>query len=75
MRPVRPLLVILLVALTGCASATTPRATPAATTQHPSVAISDQPQVVFTWATQSCSDEEHPDLPVRAFRDAQGQVS
>ncbi|MEJ2665593.1 MAG: hypothetical protein P8Z81_00570 [Deinococcales bacterium] len=38
------------------------------------VQVTSKPELVFDWATQRCSDNERPDLPVRAFRGADGQV-
>jgi hypothetical protein len=74
-------LLLALLMLSACASGVTSQATPAATatTQslaslNPSVAMNGQPQVTFDWATQRCGDDEHPDLPVRAFRDANGML-
>ena len=32
------------------------------------------PQTVFSWAKDRCEDLDIPDLPARAFRDAQGRV-
>jgi hypothetical protein len=31
-------------------------------------------EIVFDWSEDACSPEHSPDLPVRAFRDAQGRV-
>jgi hypothetical protein len=75
------LLTMFLILLTGCQSAAIP-ITPTATTIpsptsapfNPVVSLSGTPQVVFDWATQRCGDDEHPDLPVRAFRDADGMI-
>jgi hypothetical protein len=38
------------------------------------VRITGPEQIVFDWRTSQCSPDDYPDLPVRAFRDADGQV-
>ncbi len=38
------------------------------------VAIVGPEEVVFDWTTQQCAPNDYPELPVRAFRDASGQV-
>ncbi len=75
------LLTMFLILLSACQTAAIPP-TPTATTIpsptsapfNPAVSVSGTPQVVFDWATQRCGDDEHPDLPVRAFRDADGMI-
>ncbi len=44
------------------------------TSPDPSLAVIGPPQVVFDWSSDSCEPEDIPDLPVRAFRDADGLV-
>ena len=39
-----------------------------------SIAISGQEERVFDWASDRCNDEDIPDLPARAYRDADGNV-
>jgi hypothetical protein len=41
---------------------------------RPSVMITGTEQLVYDWSTDRCDDNELPDLPVRAFRDAAGMV-
>ena len=48
---------------TGAAGAATPR-----------VQVVSSPQTVFDWGESACEPVMYPDLPVRAFRDYQGQV-
>jgi hypothetical protein len=81
MKKVRSFLAVLVLSLTGCASASTPRSMETPTTSAPplssltpNVQVIGQPETVFDRATQRCSDAEHPDLPVRVFRDAQDNV-
>jgi hypothetical protein len=38
------------------------------------VTVSGAPETVFRWSTDRCEDLDIPDLPARAFRDAQGRV-
>jgi len=38
------------------------------------VVVAGRPQLVFDWSQESCSPQEEPDLPARAFRDAAGRV-
>lgn len=57
----------------------TPTPTPSPTpTPIPSVAPSVQligsPEVVFDWTTDRCENNHIPDLPARAFKDANGKV-
>jgi hypothetical protein len=40
----------------------------------PSVRIVGQPQPVFDWGSSACETMNYPDLPARAFRDAEGQT-
>lgn len=42
---------------------------------RPAVVVTGPAEVVFDWTTDRCYDEQIPDLPVRAFRDADGQVN
>src|SRR3990172_12626089 len=75
-----PLALILLTA--ACSSST---ATPAAPTNTPqpttppipsaSVEIVGEPEVVFDWSAGHCPEPNAPDLPVRPFRDAEGQIN
>ena len=39
------------------------------------VQIAGEIETVFTWATDRCEDDQIPDLPTRAFRDGDGQIS
>ena len=48
--------------------------TPEPTDFHPSVAVIGDEELVFLFATDRCADSEHPDLPVRAFRDTDGMI-
>ncbi len=41
---------------------------------RPSVRIVGEEEIVFDWTTDRCADDMLPDLPVRAFRDAQGSI-
>lgn len=36
--------------------------------------VTGPPEIVFDWSTDRCADDDIPDLPARAFRDARGQV-
>jgi hypothetical protein len=89
MRKFITMLGAIVLALAGCAPAassvptstpvppiSSPTSTlfPTSTPFNPSVEVTGQPEVVFDWATQRCSDDEHPDLPVRAFRDANNMI-
>ena len=47
---------------------------PTATSFRPSVEIVGEEEVMFDWTTDRCADDEHPDLPVRAFRDANDMI-
>jgi hypothetical protein len=38
------------------------------------VQITGPEEVIFDWTTQKCSQDDIPDIPARAFRDAQGTV-
>ena len=38
------------------------------------VAVTGPPEVVFRWATERCDEFDIPDMPARAFRDADGRV-
>lgn len=49
-----------------------PTTAPAPTTV--TLKVTGPEQVVFDWATQRCAALDIPDLPVRAFRDASGDV-
>ena len=40
----------------------------------PQVRVVGRPQVVFDWSQQACEPMNYPDLPVRGFRDAEGQT-
>ena len=39
------------------------------------VSVRGRPTTVFSWSSQRCDDNDIPDTPARAFRDAQGQVN
>lgn len=39
-----------------------------------SALVVDTPEMVFDWTTDRCEDTDFPDLPVRAFRDANERV-
>lgn len=41
----------------------------------PVLALVGATETVWDWTTQRCADEDIPDLPVRAFRDADGRVN
>ena len=41
----------------------------------PVIATVGEEEVVFDWTTDRCEPENLPDLPTRAFRDAEGQVN
>jgi hypothetical protein len=41
----------------------------------PFIEVTGPPEMVFDWTTDRCYDAQIPDLPVRAFRDAEGQVN
>ncbi len=41
---------------------------------EPSATVTGPAEVVFRWSSQACEPDDYPDLPVRAFRDAEGQV-
>ncbi|MDX1447559.1 MAG: hypothetical protein R3246_00720, partial [Acidimicrobiia bacterium] len=58
-------------------SAPTSTTIPETTTTEPSVTLSvtGPEEVVFDWSSDRCDDFDIPDLPVRAFRDATGQVN
>jgi hypothetical protein len=38
------------------------------------MAITGPMQVVYDWSTQRCAPDDFPDMPIRPFRDAQGNV-
>jgi hypothetical protein len=40
----------------------------------PALSIAGKEQLVFQWSKDKCEDLDIPDLPARAFRDAQGNV-
>jgi hypothetical protein len=40
----------------------------------PPVTITGAQQTVFDWSKEGCSGYDYPDLPARAYRDAQGQI-
>ena len=75
-RRTRCILGSLLFLLTGC-STPGPQSTVTRTVRPlipPTVMLTSATQTVFDWATQRCSNDEHPDLPVRVFRDADGML-
>ena len=39
-----------------------------------SARLVDRPRVVFDWSRDACAEHHYPDLPVRAYRDAEGRV-
>jgi hypothetical protein len=41
----------------------------------PYIEVTGPPEMVFDWTTDRCYDAQIPDLPVRAFRDAEEQVN
>lgn len=47
---------------------------PQAITSLPAVTISGKQTTVLDWSRDACSSNDYADLPVRAYRDAQGQV-
>lgn len=58
-------------------SAQTPTAIPTRTPNpfpNPTLKITGEEEVVFDWTTDRCEDQNIPDLPARAFRDADGQA-
>ena len=81
---------LFLMLLAGCAApaaspvvppATLPPLTDTAVPSHtpnpfpdPVLKIVGEEQVVYDWTTDRCADLDIPDLPARAFRNAQGQV-
>lgn len=52
----------------------TPSPSPTPTAFRPSVEIVGEEEMVYDWTTDRCAEEDAPDLPVRAFRDAEGMV-
>jgi hypothetical protein len=46
----------------------------AQTTSDVILTVSGEAEMVFDWTTDRCDDEDIPDLPARAFRDADEQV-
>ena len=46
----------------------------AATLSDPVLVIAGEEEIVFDWTTDRCDFEDIPDLPARAFRDAQDQT-
>ncbi len=78
-------ILLLVTVLTGCnlnltgtpsALATTPADVPLPSSApfQPSVKTIGVQEVVFKWASNKCRNEEHPDLPVRVFQDAEGMI-
>ncbi len=67
------------VALTSCAFSAFADADPPRPVQPdhdgPFIEVTGPPELVFDWTTDRCYDAQIPDLPVRAFRDAEGQVN
>jgi hypothetical protein len=47
---------------------------PSPTPFHPSIEIVGEEELVYDWTTDRCPEGGAPDLPVRAFRDADGMV-
>jgi hypothetical protein len=45
-----------------------------AASAQPLIQVTGQRQVVFDWSEQACETTNYPDLPVRAFRDAEGRT-
>jgi len=41
---------------------------------EPTIAVVGPEEIVFDWSYDACEPEDIPDLPARAFRDADGQV-
>lgn len=78
----RYVLLTLMVGVVSCNLPTSSIATPPTPSPAPSptsvpdylLQITGGEEVVFDWTTDRCEDENIPDLPVRAFRDAKGQV-
>ncbi|QBX99693.1 hypothetical protein E2K80_02275 [Rhodophyticola sp. CCM32] len=56
------------------ADADPPRPVPPPAT-GPALEVAGAAEVVFDWTTDRCYEEQIPDLPVRAYRDAEGQVN
>ncbi len=59
-------------------STTTTTATPTTTTTPPldgTLTVVGPEEIVFDWTTDRCEDIDIPDLPARAFRNDQGDVS
>jgi hypothetical protein len=42
--------------------------------EDPEVEVTGSEQVVFDWSQDACEPADIPDIPARAFRDAQGRV-
>lgn len=67
-----------LVTLEGLTQEPPPVATPLITQDiwgDPNLVVTGPEEVVFDWTTDRCENENIPDLAVRAFRDADGQVN
>lgn len=71
MCPLRPVYLacaaFIALAAPACADADPPRPLPEGPVQ-----ISGPVEVVFDWSADACEDDHIPDLPTRAFRDAEG---
>lgn len=68
---VRLSLGLALLASQAMADADPPRVFP----QDGPIQVAGEIEVVFDWTHDRCDDDHIPDLPVRAFRDATGQIS
>jgi hypothetical protein len=67
-RPVAGTLALVAIALALASGEA--RAAPA----QPLIQVSGEREVVFDWSEQACETMNYPDLPVRAFRDAEGST-
>jgi len=52
----------------------TPKTTPVPPPRFVDLRVTGPPQVVFDWSKDRCEDLDIPDLPARAFRDADGRT-
>ena len=57
-----------------CHGARLTRPSPPPKPRFVKVEVTGPPEVVFDWTTDRCDDPDIPDLPARAFRDADGKI-
>lgn len=74
MRPLFALAAVTLSSTQALADADPPRPF-SADHDGPFIEVMGPPEMIFDWTTDRCNDDHIPDLPVRAFRDADGQVN